>query len=88
MTSPIVFVCEHVLKGKRSPKTVVHHSDGMWQITCGERGHGIFWGKIKPVCIEHVIGDMGFLVDLAPRLTPGHKAEYLQNTWEISEERG
>ena len=88
MGSPTVFICVHVLRKDRPPRVVVHHTDGQWQITCGERGHGLFRNRIKAVHIEHVINDMAFLADLVPKLLAGQKAEMIEGEWVISLERG
>lgn len=37
--SESVFVCRHIRNKIRDVMLVVHHSDGMWQITCGKFDH-------------------------------------------------
>ncbi len=54
MDSPIVFICSHVFDHIRPVNLLVHHADGMWQLTCGEEDHSVEGAAIKPVHLEHV----------------------------------
>jgi hypothetical protein len=55
MTSPIIYICDHVFSGDRKIELIVHHNDGMWQLTCGREDHSIGGSSIRPVHIEHVV---------------------------------
>ncbi len=34
-----VFLCQHVTKGERPVRVVVHEKDDDWQVLCGENDH-------------------------------------------------
>lgn len=57
MSSPIVYVCDHVFGGDRQVSLIAHHEDGMWQLTCGQEDHSVGGATIKPVHIEHAVKD-------------------------------
>lgn len=57
MSSPIVYICDHVFAGDREITLIAHHQDGMWQLTCGRDDHSVDGATIRPVHIEHVIKD-------------------------------
>jgi hypothetical protein len=63
MSSPIIYICDHVFTGESEISLVAHHEDGMWQLTCGHDNHSKEVSGIKPVHIEHVVKDK-FLADI------------------------
>jgi hypothetical protein len=57
VNSPIIYICDHVFTGDREVSLIIHHEDGMWQLTCGQDDHSVDGATIKPVHIEHVVKD-------------------------------
>ena len=71
MNSPIVYICDHVFVGDRKISLIIHHDDGMWQLTCGREDHSVDGATINPVHIDHVVREKG-LSDAMLSTPAGH----------------
>lgn|GEM_PF-2827618 len=83
MNSPIIYICDHVFAGEREISLVVHHEDGMWQLTCGQNDHSPEGASIKPVHIEHVVKDKA-LADAMLSMPAGHLSQLSDDgSWQV-----
>jgi hypothetical protein len=83
MNSPIIYVCDHVFRGEREVCLLVHHEDGMWQLTCGENDHSADEATIKPVHIEHIVKDKN-LADAMLKTPMGHLSQlHTDGSWSV-----
>ncbi|TPK80433.1 hypothetical protein FJ527_01270 [Mesorhizobium sp. B2-4-18] len=59
---------------------VVRHSDGEWQLTCGEHDHPADCGDFEVVGLKHLIDRQENLAGIA-KLEPGWLAEWMPGKW-------
>src|SRR5262245_17659813 len=83
MTETTAIVCAHVFKNERQIKVVIHHSDGVWQLVCGENDHPEDCSGFEVVGFEHLIARQSNLARLAD-LQSGWLAEWTSNGWTLS----
>ncbi|MNR05795.1 hypothetical protein D3C85_1218430 [compost metagenome] len=80
-TSPLILVCDHVLAADRPVRLVVHHADGMWQLTCGEYDHSPDGATMRPVHIHHIVDGQPALGEVMLNTPKGHLSEMTQDGW-------
>lgn len=73
-------VCGHVFRDERPIKVVIHHSDGEWQLVCGEHDHPEDCSDFKVVGIGHLIERQSNLNNIGD-LKPGWMAEWTPGGW-------
>ena len=78
----LVLACGHVTRDERPVRLVVHHRDGMWQMTCGEADHPEDGGGAAPIHAIHLFERQPSLLTL-PDIPPGWMAEQAQGDWLI-----
>lgn len=82
--SPLVLVCDHVLAFEREVGLIVHHADGMWQLTCGLPDHSEEGASVRPVHIHHIIDHSPDLADVMLGTPPGHLSDRIDGRWIVS----
>jgi hypothetical protein len=80
-TSPLVLACDHVIASDRPIRLIVHHSDGMWQLTCGEYDHSPEGATMRPVHIHHIVDDQSDLGEAMLKTPRSHLSELTQEGW-------
>ncbi len=83
MTETTAIVCAHVFKKERQIEAVIHHSDGVWQLVCGEHDHPENCSDFEVVGLEHLLGRQSNLAGLGD-LKPGWLAEWTTSGWALS----
>lgn len=83
MTETTAIVCAHVFKNERQIEVVIHHSDGVWQLVCGEHDHPEDCSDFEVVGLEHLIERQPNLASLGD-LESGWLAEWTSNGWMLS----
>ena len=83
MTETTAIVCAHVFRNERLVKVVIHHSDGVWQLVCGEHDHPEDCSDFEVVGLEHLIERQPNLSSLAD-LQSGWLAEWTSDAWTFS----
>lgn len=73
-------VCGHVFRKERQVKVVIHHSDGVWQLVCGESDHPEDCLDFEPVGLEHIVERQGNLSLVTSELQRGWIAEMSPNS--------
>jgi hypothetical protein len=77
------YVCSHILHRARPVRLVVHHSDGMWQLTCGKHDHPKDHADLHFVHIEHILEDNHKLQDVIINTPAGYLSEMNNDNWEL-----
>ncbi len=80
MTEIIALVCGHVFRNEREVKLVIRHSDGGWQLACGEYDHPEDYGDAEFVGINHLLERQPNLASIG-ELKPGYLAEKSGEGW-------
>lgn len=83
-TSLLVLACDHVLALERDVDLIVHHADGMWQLTCGQFDHSPDGAGVRPVHMHHLVERSPDLADVMSRTPPGHLSERTQGRWVLT----
>lgn len=73
-------VCGHVFRNERQVKVVIHHSDGVWQLVCGEHDHPEDFSDFETVGLEHIIERQQNLTEVS-NLKRGWMADYGPDGW-------
>ncbi len=84
MSETLSIVCNHVFDDKRPVALVIHHSDGVWQLTCGKSDHPDSADSYEPVGLEHLLirqPNLGLIADMPRNMI----AEFDGLSWSISE---
>ena len=77
----LVYICSHVLKHERQVSLVVHHSDEMWQLTCGGYDHPDDHPDLHPVHLAHLVQAQPSLEAIVRAVEKGHLAELVDGEW-------
>ena len=80
--SEVILACGHVVRAERPVRLVVHHRDGMWQMTCGETDHPEDGGGAAPLHAAHLFERQPDLLTL-PNIPAGQMAEQAHDDWLI-----
>jgi hypothetical protein len=78
----MTLVCGHVFRNERDVKLVIRHSDGGWQLVCGQHDHPEDCADFEVVCLEHLAERQSTLSTLGA-VKPGWLAEWTGNVWEL-----
>ena len=82
MTRPSgVYVCSHLVSGSRPISLIIHHSDGMWQLTCGLTDHPTDKADLHFVHTEHLLECNAQLSELLDNLPKGYLLEKVGGDW-------
>jgi hypothetical protein len=81
--SPLVLVCDHVLALDREVDFIVHHADGMWQLTCGQPDHSTDGSSVRPVHLHHIIDRSPEIANVMLKTPRGHLSERVDGNWTI-----
>ncbi len=81
---PGVFVCGHVFRRERTVKLAIHHSDGMWQLTCGKDDHSTDHPDLHLVHPEHLLEKQPELGETLHDLPRGYLVENVDGEWSKS----
>lgn len=83
-TETTAVVCGHVFRSERPVRVVIHHSDGVWQLVCGQHDHPTDCADFEPVGLEHIVERQSDLNDTAS-LQRGWLAELDETgVWNLS----
>ncbi len=82
MTEIACIVCPHILANERFVRALVHHGDGTWQATCGERDHAHDCNDFEVVGLNHLIERQPDLLAIT-NIQPNYVAELSQDGWSI-----
>jgi hypothetical protein len=80
MAEVAAIVCGHVLRDEREIKLVVHHTDGGWQLTCGDYDHPDDFSDAEIVHLHHLLERQPNLNEIG-ELAPGYLAEWTPAGW-------
>ena len=83
MIETTAIICAHVFKNERQIEVVIHHSDGVWQLVCGEHDHPEDCSDFEVVGLEHLIERQSNLASLVD-LKTGWLAEWTPSGWTLS----
>lgn len=73
-------VCNHVFKNERQVSLVIRHTDGIWQLVCGQTDHPEDCSDFEVVGFEHLIERQSNLETIS-NLEFGWMAEYTDDGW-------
>ena len=79
-----VYACGHILRENRPALLVVHHRDGMRQITCGmdDHDHDVERADLHFVHARHLFASNPMLEAILETLPPGYLADCVDGVWE------
>ena len=80
MTEIRAIVCGHIFRNERQVKIVVRHSDGEWQLVCGEHDHPQDCSDFEVIGLEHLVERQPNIVKTG-ELRPGWMAEWTDGRW-------
>jgi len=83
MTETTAIVCAHVFNAMREIKVVIQHSDGAWQLVCGEHDHPVDCSDFETVGLEHLLARQPNL-DEVRDLRRGWLAERSPEGWDLA----
>jgi hypothetical protein len=76
-------VCPHVLTNERPVRLLIHHGDGTWQATCGQRDHAEDCSDFEVVGINHLFERQPDMTALAT-LPPNYISDWSDGRWTVS----
>jgi len=80
MTETTAIACAHVFKDERRVTVVVHHTDGVWQLVCGQHDHPSDCSDFVAVGLEH-LSERQSNLEAIRDLPRGWMAEYIPGGW-------
>ena len=81
MVETDALVCGHVFRNERNVKLVVRHSDGGWQLACGDYDHPDDASDSKVVGLNHLLERQPNLAEVGD-LARGYVAEWTPIGWQ------
>jgi len=82
-TETTCVVCPHILSHQRDVRLFIHHADGVWQATCGERDHVEDCSDFEVIGLNHLLDRQGELAAFQT-LPLAHIAERREEGWSVS----
>ncbi len=76
-------VCGHVFRNERQIKVVVRHTDGGWQLVCGEHDHPRDCADFQMVGLNHLTDRQNNLGEIG-QLKRGLLAEWTPTGWQVT----